>query len=37
MVMGMGIAPLLTWYVREFDFATLLIEERENEVMAVLL
>jgi hypothetical protein len=23
------------WYVRIFDFATLLIEERENEVMAV--
>jgi hypothetical protein len=30
-------APLLTWYVRVFDFATLLIGERENEVMAVLL
>jgi catechol 2,3-dioxygenase-like lactoylglutathione lyase family enzyme len=25
------------WYVRVFDFAALLIEERENEVMAVLL
>ena len=25
------------WYVRVFDFATLLIEERESEVVAVLL